>query len=444
MPSGKILVASGNPSEREALEGMLRNWGYDPKTVPGLEETWPKIQNGSLELVLMDYTLVEGEPGWAPRREGAGYVPWVFLVPPDSLLPALAALRGGLDDYLTLPLKEEEVSFTVGKALERGRFLRDHPLTQEEAIDLSSSIVAKSQEMREVVELAAQVARSDATVLLLGESGVGKELFARAIHGESPRRSRPFVKVDCAALPEGLLESELFGHEKGAFTDARKQKPGRFELAQGGTIFLDEIISLSLSLQAKLLRVLQEREFERVGGTRTLRVDVRILAATNQDPGTALRERRLREDLYYRLNVFPLRIPPLRRRREDIPLLAQHFLDKFCRRYRKGIMGLSPKALDLLACYPWPGNVRELEHCLERAVIISEGPLLMEQDISLDRNIGELGFPQHGGSMTLEELEKEYIRRILRQVRGHKSKAAQILGINRKTLLEKRRRYALD
>jgi transcriptional regulator with PAS, ATPase and Fis domain len=307
-----------------------------------------------------------------------------------------------------------------------------------------NAIVAEAPEMRAVLRMGAQVAPTDATVLILGESGTGKELIARAIHEASQRREGPFIKVDCTALPEGLLESELFGHEKGAFTDAAAEKPGRFELAHGGTLFLDEVGELPLSLQAKLLRVLQERAFERVGGTRTLSVDVRILAATNRDLAKAIKASQFREDLYYRLNVVPVVVPPLRRRPEDILPLAAHFLQHFGARYGKAVQEISPEAAALLRRYPWPGNVRELEHIIERAVILWEkGPLTPEELAVNLMAVASDGAPDEE-LMTLEELEREYIRRVLRRVRGHKSRAARILGINRKTLLEKRKRYGIE
>ncbi|MFQ5839086.1 MAG: sigma-54 interaction domain-containing protein [Candidatus Methylomirabilales bacterium] len=304
-------------------------------------------------------------------------------------------------------------------------------------------IIGDSSEMQEVLKTASQVAPTDATVLLLGESGTGKELLARAIHAASRRQDGPFIKVDCTSLPEGLLESELFGHEKGAFTDATEEKPGRFELAHGGTIFLDEIGEMPPSLQAKLLRVLQERSFERVGGTKTHRVDVRILAATNRDLGQALREHRFREDLYFRLNVVPIAVPPLRKRPEDVPRLAEYFLRWYAERYGKAIPGFAPEAIFRLRQHHWPGNVRELEHVIERAVILWEtGPF--SADFLPTAESAPVQGLMDGEGMTLEELEREYIRRVLHKVRGHKGKAATILGINRKTLWEKRKRYGLD
>jgi DNA-binding NtrC family response regulator len=303
-------------------------------------------------------------------------------------------------------------------------------------------LVARSAEMQAVVDLARRVAPTNATVLLLGETGTGKDLLARAIHQESPRRNGPYVKVDCAGLPETLLESELFGHEKDAFTDAGARKAGRFELAHGGTIFLDEVAELGLGVQAKLLRVLQERAFERVGGTETVQVDVRILAATNHNLEEALKKNRLREDLYFRLNVVPIRLPALRERRKDIPHLARRFVEQFAERHGRATEGLTDEALDLLMRYPWPGNVRELEHAIERAVLVADGPLLRPEHFTLDFVAASATAPEDT-LMTLEGLEREYIRRVLWRVRGHKGRAARILGINRKTLLEKRKRYGL-
>ncbi len=304
------------------------------------------------------------------------------------------------------------------------------------------ALVARSPEMQAVVDLARRVAPTSATVLLLGETGTGKDLLARAIHYESPRRNARYVKVDCAGLPETLLESELFGHEKDAFTDAGARKAGRFELAHGGTIFLDEVAELGLGVQAKLLRVLQERAFERVGGTETVQVDVRIIAATNHNLEEALKKNRLREDLYFRLNVVPIRLPALRDRRKDIPHLARRFVEQFAERHGKPAEGLTDEALELLMRYPWPGNVRELEHAIERGVLVADGPLLRPEHFTLDFVAAAATAPEDT-LMTLEALEREYIRRVLWRVRGHKGRAANILGINRKTLLEKRKRYGL-
>jgi len=304
------------------------------------------------------------------------------------------------------------------------------------------ALVARSAEMRAVVELARRVAPTDATVLLLGETGTGKDLLARYLHHQSARRAGPYVKVDCAALPETLLESELFGHEKDAFTDAVARKVGRFELAHGGTVFLDEVAELGLGVQAKLLRVLQERAFERVGGSETIRVDLRIIAATNRNLEEALKTNRLREDLYFRLNVVPIRLPALRERRKDIPHLARRFAEQFGQRHGKRIEGLTGEALDVLMRYPWPGNVRELEHGIERAVLIADGPALGPEHFSLDF-VAAVPTMSTNALLTLDALQREYIRRVLWTVRGHKGRAARILGINRKTLLEKRRRYGL-
>jgi DNA-binding NtrC family response regulator len=297
--------------------------------------------------------------------------------------------------------------------------------------------------MRETVGLAARIAGTEASVLILGESGTGKEVLARAIHQASPRRAARLVKVDCAALPESLLESELFGHERGAFTDAVAEKPGRLELAPGGTLFLDEIGAMGLAVQAKLLRFLQERRFERVGGTTTIAVDVRVIAATNLDLETARRENRFREDLFYRLCVVPIRIPPLRRRPEDILPLAEAILRACGARYHREPPKPTAEAQDLLRRYPWPGNVRELEHVLERAMILAEGETIGVEDLDVDLVAAAATPGPDGSEMTLAELEREYIRRILRKTRHHTGRAAAVLGINRKTLWEKRRRYGL-
>ncbi len=304
-------------------------------------------------------------------------------------------------------------------------------------------IVAHSPAMRETVALAVRIAATDASVLILGESGSGKEVLGRAIHQAGPRRAAPFVKVDCAAVPESLLESELFGHERGAFTDAVAEKPGRFELAPGGTLFLDEVGAMGLAVQVKLLRFLQERSFERVGGTATIAVDVRVIAATNLDLDAARKANRFREDLYYRLCVVPIRVPSLRRRPEDILPLAEVLLRGCAARYHRDPPKLTPEAQALLRRYPWPGNVRELEHVLERAMILAEGEALGAETLDVDLTAAGATPGPDGAEMTLEELEREYIRRILRKARGHTGRAAAILGINRKTLWEKRRRYGL-
>jgi two-component system response regulator HydG len=314
-----------------------------------------------------------------------------------------------------------------------------------------SAIIGTSEPMRRVFEAIALVAPTEATVLILGESGTGKELVAQATHANSPRRAGPLITVNCAALPETLLESELFGHERGAFTGATERRVGRFELAHGGTVFLDEIGDLTPASQTKLLRVLQSQEFERVGGSKTLKVDVRVVAATNKDLEAEVQRGRFREDLLYRLRVFPLTIPPLREHRDDIPLLAEHFLRVYAERHRRRLRGLTPRALDLLMRYEWPGNVRELEHAIERAVILARGEHITPEE--LPPNIRTAGVDAEGTvpqeppvpvGLTLKEVERELIRKTLEYTGGNRTKAAEVLGISRATLHNKLREYGLS
>jgi two-component system response regulator HydG len=311
-----------------------------------------------------------------------------------------------------------------------------------------SKIIGKSQKMKDLFDLLAQVAPTDATVLILGESGTGKELVANSIHHNSRRASQPFIKVSCAALPETLLESELFGHEKGAFTGAIARREGRFQLAHRGTIFLDEVGEMSPATQTKILRVLQEKEFEPLGGTRTVKVDVRVIAATNKDLASEVKEGRFREDLYYRLNVVPVSIPPLRTRKDDIPALAAHFLNFYREKNQKELKEVSPKALDLLIRYDWPGNIRELENCLERAVIMARGEVIAPMDLppqiqALSSEKGEPGVHFPSG-ISLQEAERALILKTLEDTGGNRSRAAEILGINRRTLQIKLKEYGIS
>jgi two-component system response regulator HydG len=314
-----------------------------------------------------------------------------------------------------------------------------------------STMIGASEPMRRLFEAIALVAPTEATALILGESGTGKELVAQAIHTNSPRRAGPLITVHCAALPETLLESELFGHERGAFTGAIERRLGRFELAHGGTIFLDEVGELTPAAQTKLLRVLQSQEFVRVGGTKTLKVDVRMIAATNKDLEVAVHAGHFREDLWYRLRVFPLTIPPLRERRVDIPLLAEHFVKTYAKRHRRRLRGLTPRALDLLMRYDWPGNVRELEHTIERAVILVRGEHITPEELPLTLRAaaGDSGdiTPQEPPvpvGLTLKEVERELIRKTLEHTGGNRTKAAEVLGISRATLHNKLREYGLS
>ena len=366
-----------------------------------------------------------------------------------SVKTAVEALKAGAFDYLTKPLDIEELKILIDKAMDHYHLRAENLVLKERLGDRFdfSRIIAASPKMKTLLETLAMVAPSDATVLIMGESGTGKEVIANAIHHNSPRAGEPFIKVSCAALPETLLESELFGHEKGAFTGAVARREGRFQLAHRGTIFLDEVGEMSPALQTKLLRVLQEKEFEPLGSTRTVKVDIRVIAATNRDLEKEVKEGRFREDLYYRLNVVPLVLPPLRERREDIPLLADHFLAIFREKNRKPITAISGKALDLLVRYDWPGNVRELENVIERAVILARDEVLVPADLPpqirmFSGEAGQDAFAIPTG-MSLDEMERALIVKTLDETGGNRTRASEILGINRRTLQNKLKQYGL-
>jgi DNA-binding NtrC family response regulator len=356
---------------------------------------------------------------------------------------AIEAIKGGATDYLIKPVKTEDVLRIVGRGVREVQLRREVAHLRREVYKEYSfhQILGKSRPMQEVFELIRRVADSPSNVLITGESGTGKELVAKAIHYNSDRRQSPFVPVNCAAIPEQLLESELFGHVRGAFTDAKADRPGLFEEAQKGTIFLDEISELPLMLQAKLLRAIQEREIRRVGSTKSVAVDVRIIAATNLNLAEEVKAKHFREDLYYRLNVIEIRLPPLRERRDDIPLLVESFLRKCAKSNRKPLDSISESALALLIDYPWPGNVRELENIIERAVTLARGEKIMPEDLpaTVQGSRGDRKVLDDAAERTLplQEVEWEYIKKILEKTGGNKYQAAQTLGIDRKTLYRK-------
>jgi DNA-binding NtrC family response regulator len=372
---------------------------------------------------------------------------------------ALEAMRAGAYDYFHKPFEIDELRTVIRRAIERSRLMRQLSVLREELASHRpfDRLVGTSPAMSEVIRLVEQVGPTDATVLILGESGTGKELIAQAIHRTSERRDEPLVKVNCAAIPEALLESELFGHERGAFTGAVAQRMGKFELADGGTIFLDEIGEMPLGLQSKLLRVLQEREIERVGGTKTIGVDVRLLAASNRDLDAAVREGQFREDLFFRLNVVPVTLPPLRKRPEDIPLLVEHFLEFYSQKHRKQVVEISARALAWCKSYPWPGNVRELENVIQRAVLLATGPTLDIDNLPQGPGVGQGGMdlidPQLISDFSAplgqkleavtEVVEAAVIRSALAEVGGKRQRAAELLGISRKSLFNKMMKYGL-
>jgi DNA-binding NtrC family response regulator len=365
---------------------------------------------------------------------------------------AVQAIKQGAFDYLAKPFDPDHLNFLIKRALENRRLLAENVLLREEiAHNLGYyEIIGQSQKIREVSRLVRKVAPSDSTVLLLGESGTGKELFARAIHSLSTRKDGPYVAINCAAIPRELLENELFGSEKGAYTGSVTRKMGKFEIAQGGTIFLDEVGDLDIALQAKLLRVLQEKKFERLGGTKTISGNVRLIAASNFDLKKAIEKKTFREDLYYRLSVFPIHIPPLRERREDIPELANHFINKYCSEMKKVNKTISRESIKLLEKYHWPGNVRELENTIERAIILCEGKRILPEhlairiqsnnEIRLREGAGLKEVAQHAQA----EAEKALIVRVLNETRGNKRKTAGILKVDYTTLFDKLKKYSIE
>jgi len=356
-----------------------------------------------------------------------------------SIETAIEAIREGAFDYISKPFKLDEIKFTIRKALEQRRLLQENRFYRQELLSKYQfkNVIGRTSQMFQVYKTIAKVADTKSTVLLYGERGTGKELIARSLHYNSHRNDRPFIPVDCASLVENLMESELFGHVRGAFTGALITKNGLFEEADGGTIFLDEVTNLSLSIQAKLLRFLQEHEIKRVGGTESIKVDVRVIAAANQLLEPLVNSDKFREDLFDRLNVVSIILPPLREKIEDIPLLANHFLQKFSEENQKNISHISPEALEILTQYSWPGNVRELENTIERAVILSIHPIILPEDLPqkfLQAVSGKRPEAEEGKLLPLKEIEKSYVLRVLQETKGNKKKASEILGIDRTTL----------
>jgi len=381
-------------------------------------------------------------------------LPVIMMTAFGTVDVAVKAIKEGAFDFITKPFDTDHLLHLIRKAMETQRLVTENILLRDEVSSMRGmpTIIGKSEKILEVAKKIQRVASAKTTVLLLGESGTGKELFARAIHSLSPRKDFPFVPINCAAIPKELLESELFGHEKGAFTGAEAKKLGKFELADKGTIFLDEIGEMALSLQAKIMRIIQEGEIERVGGVKTIPVDVRVIAATNKDIERAVSEGAFREDLYYRLNVFPIRVPPLRERAEDIPLLVDFFTKKYCAEMKTGGKEVSEEVLSLLMGSPWKGNVRELENAIERAVILCDGVTITPEHISLNPvpmnpPLGTLpmnGTLEDTTRVALRLAESERIRKALQETKGNKSRAAELLDVSYKTLLTKIKEYGIE
>jgi len=447
-----ILVVDDDPAHRTMLRTLLTGWEYTIAEADDGSTAIKKVHEQAFDLILMDIRMIKvsGLQALSEIKAFNPAIPVIIMTAYASVETAVNALKNGAYDYLTKPLDFDELRFAMERAMDHTQLKEENRLLRE---TLGShfdrqNIIGRSAAMVKLLETVAQVAPSEATVLITGESGTGKEMIAGAIHFNSTRKDGPFVKINCAAITETLLESELFGHEKGAFTGAYRRKEGRFRQAHGGSLFLDEISEMSLAMQVKLLRVLQEREITRVGGEEVIKVDVRIIAATNKDLLQEIEAARFREDLYYRLNVVTLNMPPLRERKEDIPLLAQHFLEMFSEKNRKQIKGFTPQAMDRLLKYDWPGNVRELMNGVERAVVLSRSEYLDEEDLPMilkDASLsGEiLAKDAIPADMSLDEVEKATVLKTLELAGGNKSEAARRLGITRRTLHKKLKMYGV-
>ena len=446
-----LLVADDDPGLRESLERTLTREGYRVVLASDGRAALERVQAGGVDLIVTDLRM-PGLTGLELLRAAKAIMPDVdviLLTAFGTVEEAVKAMKDGAYDFLTKPFRREQLIKLVDKALERRDLIEQNKALKKQLEDIRAKgqMIGSSPSFRRMLTLVEQVADSSATILIQGESGAGKELVARTVHERSGRRNGPFVAVNCAALPETLLESELFGYEKGAFTGAAGRKDGRFELANGGTLFLDEVADLSLVTQPKILRMLQEGEFERLGGTRTIQVDVRIVAATNQDLADMVKERRFREDLYYRLNVITVRVPPLRERHEDIRLLAQHYLRVYAAKNGRTLDGFSNEALERLESYAWPGNVRELENLIERTVLLARKDRIDAED--LPEEVAGVKRPPRDAILELvgtplADIEQRLLDETLRITGGNKTQAAKLLGIDVRTVARKLERREDD
>lgn len=441
-----ILIADDEPLVQDLLSEVLKREGYRVISVKDGYSALKKIQESYFDVVITDVRMpkIDGLTLLKKVKEISPTTSVIVITAYGSIDDAVEAMKRGACDYLTKPVLPDQIKIVIQKVCQYQDLLRENRYLRSEMNNLyaDSQLIGESLPMREVYRMIAKAAPTKSTVLIYGETGTGKELVARAIHFTSSRRKRPFIKVNCAALPEELLESELFGYEKGAFTGATEKKEGRFELAHTGTLLLDEISETSPGFQAKLLRVLQEEEFERVGGIKTIKIDVRVIATTNIDPRKAVEKGKLREDLYYRLNVIPIYLPSLRERKEDIPLLVRYFLKKYNRQNGRKIKGVTPECLKMMNRYQWPGNIRELENAIQRAVVISEGEFIHPKDLFLKIDQESASYFSLE-DVTLEEMEKRLIQHTLQKVGGNRTKAAKILGVSVRTIRNKVKRYQL-
>ena len=454
----KILVVDDEQSMREFLDIMLKKEGYKVSLASNGEEVLKYIDKDIFDLVLLDIRM--------PKMDGIAVLKRIKSTSPETVVimitayasadTAIKAMKEGAYDYITKPFKIDEIKLIIKNALEKKHLQKENILLKQVVRDryVFDNIIGQSPKMLALYDLLEKVAPTKTNVLITGESGTGKELVAKAIHYNSPRKEKAFVTLNCGAIPEALIESELFGHMKGAFTDAIATKKGLFEMADEGTIFLDEISELPLMMQVKLLRVLQDREFKRVGGTEDIHVDVRIIAATNKDLERAVKEKRFREDLYYRLNVIQIKLPNLRERREDIPVLADHFLKRYSGELNKNISRISPEALHLLLNYEYPGNVRELQNIIERAVALGTDQELtaqtlrtyLDEQIHTKKGMIDLDIPNEGIDLekVVEDLERTLLLKALDKTRGIKKKAAELLHINFRSMRYRLEKYGLN
>lgn len=452
----RILVIDDEERMRRILEMSLSEQGYKVYLGENGEEGIKILENKDVDLVITDMKMpgIDGIKVLEKAKEMDRERPVILMTAYGTIETAVRAMKEGAYDYILKPFELEEMNVLVEKALRLTRILRENRFLKEDIKNRYEfqNIVGRSSAMQNVFTLISQVAPTSSTILIYGETGTGKELVARAIHYQSPRREEPFVPVNCAAIPETLLESELFGHMKGAFTDAHVNKIGRFEMAHRGTIFLDEVGDMSMSLQAKILRVLQEKSFERVGGIESIKVDVRIIAATNKDLRIALDRGSFREDLYYRLNVFSINLVPLRERKEDIPLLAYYFLKRYNKAFGRDIKDISPEFIELLLEYNWPGNVRELENVIERAIVLTQGDTLRPEVLpfyvrrkgtSRASDWKDISY-QKAKEKVLDNFEKDYLRHLLKISRGNVSEASRIAQLDRKNLYQKLKERNID
>jgi DNA-binding NtrC family response regulator len=440
----KILIVDDEASVRNSLRDWFEEDGFAVQTAEDGNAALQRMHAGPFDIVIIDLKMPGMDGITLEKRirkidENAAII---ILTAFASVETAVEALKIGAFDYVTKPVDPDELSNTVRNALRQRELHEENTRLKEKVSELvlPSPIIGESARMRHVLDMIATVARTDANVVIRGESGTGKELIARAIHAQSERRFFPIVAVNCGSIPETLLESELFGHEKGAFTGAQYRRKGKIELANGGTLFLDEIGDIPSKMQVDLLRVLETHRFHRLGGTQEIASDFRLVCATNRDLEDLIQQGAFREDLYYRINVFVLDVPPLRDRSEDIPLLARHFVEKYAHAMGKPVKDLSPEAEAMLSTYAWPGNVRELENAIERAMVIGREPEILSADLPVQVE----GRPGRPAGRSLEAIEKEHIERILEEEEGNITHAAQALGIDRGTLYNKLKRYGIE